>query len=343
LLPSHLITGIFNSLETCFDLVSKPEISLEANPGTLSLAFLNDLRAIGFNRISLGMQSANPQELALLDRNHNYDEVIDAVGWIRQAGIDNLNLDLIFGLPDQSIESWQRSMTAGLDLDPEHFSLYALTIEPGTLMYTLVERGLISQPDPDSAAAMYEAADLTLTKAGYVQYEISNWAKMGGVGQTQENNPDQFAPTITPSWACKHNLQYWRNQPYFGFGAGAHGYAGGFRISNVRPPREYIQRLANQHTRLKFPCTPATAEIQPIDRNTEMGETMIMGLRLTIEGVSRQKFQTQFQEDLFETYGPQINKNMELGLLTLDGPDKDILRLTNRGRLLGNRVFREFI
>ena len=343
LLPPKSIDDVIKTLDLYFELVSKIEISLEANPGSLSLAYLQDLFAIGINRISLGMQSASLQELAFLDRKHNYDEVVDAVGWIHQAGIDNLNLDLIYGLPDQKIENWQRSLTMGLDLNPKHFSLYALTIEPGTPMYSQTENGLISHPDPDISAEMYEAADKILAEAGYVQYEISNWAKTGIDVQAQRNTLEEYDPTEPPSWACEHNLQYWRNLPFYGFGAGAHGFAGGFRTSNVKLPWEYIERLVHQDASYKFPSTPATAEIRSIDRITEMGETMMMGLRLTLEGISRKRFQARFQEDVFAAYGQQIEKYIKLGLLTLECPDEDILRLTKRGRLLGNQVFKEFI
>ena len=152
---------------------------------------LRDLRSLGFNRLSLGVQSAHPDELRQLERIHDYFDVIDAVSWARRAGFDNLNLDLIFGLPEQSLDRWQATVKLVLGLHPEHLSLYALTVEHGTPFGRWAKRGLLSVPDPDAAADMYEWAGEALEAAGFEQYEISNWAK--------------------PGRQCRHNLQYWRN------------------------------------------------------------------------------------------------------------------------------------
>ncbi len=284
------------------------------------------------------MQSAHPLELAFLERQHRFDDVLESVKWARQTGIDNLNLDLIFGLPEQSIEIWEGTLTQALNLAPEHFSLYALTLEQGTPMHTWANRGLIPEPDPDLAAEMYELACEKLSLAGYLQYEISNWARAKGV---HEINNENLHPA--PDWACRHNLQYWRNQPYFGFGAGAHGFLDGFRTSNTLSPAAYIRQSSESADRHPFPFTPATANFHPIDQQTEMGETMMMGLRLTREGVSRAGFRARFDQDIYEIFAFQIDKLMDWGLLEWANSDQDILRLTPRGRLLGNRVFSEFV
>jgi oxygen-independent coproporphyrinogen-3 oxidase len=180
---------------------------------------------------------------------------------------------------------------------------------------------------------MYEWAGEYLQTYGYEQYEISNWARRDTAGNLLE---------------CRHNMQYWRCLPYLGFGAGAHGYAANSRIANVLSPQTYLARLNNiQPSTLNlqpvFPKTPATAQAELIDRHAEMGEVMMMGLRLTAEGVSRAAFLERFGEPLETAYGPQIERLVVAGLLEWGGEDRDILRLTKRGRLLGNRVFMEFV
>ncbi len=149
LLPISALGEIFTTLEKVFSIEGKAEITMEANPGTLSLDYLRDLRALGVNRLSLGMQSARPEELTLLEREHGYPEVVQAVTWARQAGFSQINLDLIFGLPYQTLKAWQQSLELGLRLHPDHFSLYALSLEHGTPLGGWVARGLVSQPDPD--------------------------------------------------------------------------------------------------------------------------------------------------------------------------------------------------
>ena len=338
LLPAYSIAKILHTLDVCFDFAPDIEISLEANPGTLSLTYLQDLFSAGINRLSLGMQSSHSRELIFLERQHNIGDVIESVEWTRQAGFENLSLDLIFGLPEQTIETWHESLRRALELAPEHFSLYALTIEQGTPMNRWLERGLIALPNADLAADMYELACDRLFEAGYLQYEISNWAKTNFDMQIIN-----FSPQSILNNASQHNLQYWRNLPYFGFGAGAHGFAGGVRISNVITPEDYIQRLAKPTSLPSFPCTPATISDQLINQEIEMMETMMMGLRLTSEGISRTAFQTRFHQKVDDVFGIQIEKLIGWGLLEWVEPDIDTLRLTNRGRLMGNRVFGEFI
>jgi len=341
LLPVLAFEQILETLSRCFELASDAEISIEANPGTLSPAYLRDLRATGVNRLSLGMQSADASELLFLERQHQFEDVANAVDWARQAGFDNLNLDLIFGLPEQQVATWKASLSQALALSPEHFSLYALTIEHGTPLGRQAVLGLIPEPDPDLAAEMYELAGERLAETGYLQYEISNWAK----GKIEEGmqNADILSAPRSPQLACRHNLQYWRNQPYFGFGAGAHGFVGGFRTVNVLAPGSYIRRIHQAATHLTFPRTPATVSAQPIDLQTEMNETMMMGLRLTQTGVSRAAFQARFNQDLNSVFGEQIEKLIEWDLLEWSGLENDILRLTPHGYLLGNQVFCEFV
>ncbi len=321
LLSPAQVGRVLEALARHFAVAADAEVSLEANPGTLTLPYLRDLRAAGVNRLSLGVQSAHPDDLRLLERDHDYPAVTRTMAWARRAGFANINLDLMFGLPQQSLRRWQRTVSLALGLAPEHFSLYALTLEHGTPLAHWVVRGLVPQPDPDVAAAMYLWADERLRQAGFRQYEISNWAR--------------------PRMACRHNLQYWRNQPYLGLGAGAHGFAAGVRTVNVLTPGAYIRRMTNARPRA-FPRTPATVEARPIAPEDEMAETMMMGLRLTEEGVSRAAFQRRFGRTLESVYGKAIRRLTAQGLLAWS-PDRDRLRLTPRGRLLGNWVFREFV
>ena len=332
LLPERDLENILTVIHDEFDMVTLAETTIEANPGTVTKNYLANIYELGVNRISLGMQSANQIELTMLERQHSFNDVVRAVEWTREAGINNLNLDLIYGLPDQTLKAWLVSLQAVLSFQPEHLSLYALTLEHGTPMQDSVDRGLLHEPDQDAAADMYDAASEILADAGYFQYEISNWARENGHGGL---------------YSCLHNLQYWRNLPYIGIGAGAHGYVEGYRTVDVSTPGAYINKMTHgndqQGDGKKFPYTPATIELNPIDLETEIGETMMMGLRLMIEGVSDFAFQRRFGTSLLSQFGTQIDRMKLVGLLEWAGIDEDILRLTKKGRLLGNQVFKEFI
>lgn len=319
LLNPSQFSEIFQTLRACFEIEPQAEISLEANPGTLTRPALQSLREIGFNRISLGVQSANPRELRLLERIHDFPEVIRAFTWARQAGFENINLDLMYGLPEQTLSDWQRTLNLTAALQPEHFSAYALTLEHGTPFGRWANQGLLPIPDPDLAADMAEWAAEFFAGRGYEQYEISNWAR--------------------PGRECRHNLQYWRNLPYLGLGAGAHGFAGGLRYSNVLRIKTYIDRLAAGGSR-RWPLTPAAVNALTIDRDTEMDETMLTGLRLVREGVSDEQFFVRFGARLEDVYGREIDDLLRLGLLEWAGTS---LRLTKRGWLLGNQVFAHFL
>lgn len=325
LLAPEQVETILNTIRDGFALDTDAEISMEANPGTVDLDSLRALRHAGVNRLSYGMQSAHPDDLRLLERQHDTYDVIQAVNWARQAGFDSLSLDLIFGLPFQSLERWQRTLDTALDMKTEHLSLYSLTVEHGTPFQSWVKHGMVPMPDDDLAADMYDYASERLAQAGFQQYEISNWARV---------KDGQLA-------ACRHNLQYWRNLPYLGLGAGAHGYHSGYRLVNVAAIPAYIERCRTMPTE-PFPISPATIQAQPIDRWTEIQETMMTGLRLTDEGVPGQVFQDRFGVSLESVFGPDIDRLIQQGLLEW-GSDPQALRLTNRGHLLGNAVFRQFV
>ncbi len=313
--------SILQAISTHFALSPSAELTFEANPGTVSADGLAQLRRAGMNRISFGVQSANAEELRMLERTHSFSDVINAVKWARQAGFDNLNLDLIYALPEQTLQTWQVTLQRALALHPEHLSLYALTLEHGTPFGRWASRGLLPLPDPDLAADMYEWSADFLAQQGYVQYEISNWA--------------------LPGRECQHNLQYWRNLEYLGIGAGAHGYAGSVRYSNILRIKSYIDRLSQvPSSKSQFPLTPATVNQHKNTPRDDMQETMMTGLRLTGEGVSASVFQERFGVALPDAFGKEIDELLGFGLL--EWADQS-LRLSERGRLLGNQVFMRFV
>ncbi len=321
LLTPNQFARILVALNESFRIQNNAEITLEANPNDLNREYLAALRQIGLNRISIGMQTANENELQLFRRRHDNDAVARAVTAARSAGFDNLNLDLIYGFPHQTLESWQTSLSQMIALQPDHVSLYALGIEDGTPMKVWVERGQLPEPDDDLAADMYELASGLLSQHGYEQYEISNWAR--------------------PGHTCRHNLQYWHNDDYIGIGPGAHGYADGVRYSTVLSPQRYIKALSELRAGdLVYPRTPALAEATQVDRAGQISETLIMGMRLTQEGIPRADFESRFGVDLVSLYGDVIRKYTGHGLLQVDD---ERVRLTDAGRLLSNVVLREFV
>jgi oxygen-independent coproporphyrinogen-3 oxidase len=305
-LPLSLLARTVAGVHQAFGVETDAEISIEANPGTVDAAGLTGLRAMGINRLSLGVQSFDDRELRLLGRIHTAAEADQALAAARQAGFDNVNLDLIYGLPGQTTSSWKRTLAQALALGPDHLSLYALSVEEGTALAASLARGDLPQPDPD-------LAERTLLAARYVHYEISNWAR-------------------TPAHLCRHNLTYWRNEPYLGMGAGAHSWAGGRRWSNVSWPADYIARILGGQR-------PIATE-EDIDPSLEMGETMMMGLRLLDEGVSFERFRRRFGTDLGQHFRGELAELAELGLIVLDG---ERVRLSERGHLLGNQAFLRFL
>jgi oxygen-independent coproporphyrinogen III oxidase len=338
LLSPKQFESIFKSIRDNFILTDNVEITIEANPGTVSYENLLELRKIGINRISFGVQSANMEELRMLERTHDFFDVIEAVTSARKAGFDNLNLDLIYGLPEQTLQTWQTTVKRILDLHPEHISAYALTLEHGTPFGRWSSKGLLPLPDPDLAAEMYEWASENLEANGYFQYEISNWAKdiaSSGVNQGRDSHSH-------PSFACRHNLQYWRSLSYLAFGAGAHGYANGYRYSNVLRIKTYIERLntANWSLDSAFPLTPATVNHHKQALTDDMSEYMLNNLRLVRAGVSDEDFRSRFGSGLVDVYPAEVEELIRFGLLEWVG---DSIKLTKRGRLLGNQVFMRFV
>ncbi len=305
------------------------EITTEANPGTvIDEQYLRGLRSLGINRISFGVQSLHDPLLRVLGRIHTAAEAVETYRQARRAGFERINLDFIFGLPGQTLEQWRRTLDQVAALDADHFSLYSLIVEEGTPLHQQVTRGSIAVPDDDATAAMYELAMEKLAAAGYVQYEISNWAKAGirdqGLGVGDE--------TVTfPVQASHHNVAYWLNADYMAAGAGAHGHIYPQRWHNIMGVNEYI--AAVQAGRLPVANTTA------LGLDDLMAETMMMGLRLNV-GVSFAHFADRCGRDLQDVYGDEIRALREQGLLL---QDEICVQLTERGRMLGNEVFMRFL
>ncbi len=327
LLNAFHLEKIMNEINNSFILAKDSEISLEANPGTVNLDYFSNIRSLGINRLSMGVQSANPKELLLLERQHGYDDAIIAVNDARKAGFENISVDLIFGLPNQKLAEWKDNLSKAFSLSPDHISLYSLTIEDGTPLEKQIKNGKYPYPDDDSAADMYEWTMDFLGENGFVHYEISNWAKLNNVGEIN---------------LSQHNLQYWKNRPYIGFGAGAHSSIGGYRFSNTLAPGKYIKQM-EQNKNIEFPRTPTSIDMQKIEKNIEMNETMMMGLRLLQSGVSKNEFFNRFGNELEETFKEEISELIQNKLVQWGGDSNNNLVLTRRGRLLGNQVFMKFV
>lgn len=307
LLTVTQITRVLQASQHAFAVDPDAEISLEANPGTLSLEQLQGLREAGVNRLSMGAQSFDAGLLTALGRIHTPAEIVQAVHAARQAGFTSLNLDFMFGLPKQTMRQWQETLDQALALHPEHLSLYSLIIEEGTPFFDWTAEGRITPGDEDLCADMYEYADERLRAAGYENYEISNWS--------------------LPGHQCQHNLTYWHNLPYIGMGAGAHSFFAGKRFSDIRDPQAYIRQLKQR-------CWPL-AESTVISRVEEMTETAFLSLR-TADGVHLPTFAERFGESFDSFVGARLRAVEEAGLLMRAG---DWLRLSKHGRLLGNEVF----
>ena len=323
--PSLLAAPYYRDILRClaerFSLAGDLEVSMETNPNDISTSYLSELRELGINRLSIGMQSASERVLRLFERRHDLAAVADAMYCARQAGFDNVNLDVIFGSPGESLVEWKPTVDAILAYAPEHVSMYGLELKGGTALRAQVDAGALPQPEDDIFADMYEYASSSLSRVGYAQYEISNWAR--------------------PQYECRHNLQYWRNLPYFGFGAGAHGFAGGIRYSNIANPIRYVEALkAGAGAEYDFPLTPAVAKSTVVDENADLYETVMMGIRLTREGLHRPTFQRRFGLDITDKFPVGIEKMETLGLIHVES---DRLRLSERGRLLSNAVIRELV
>ena len=327
-LPQRHIGEVVRAIGGALHLGPDAEVTLEANPDDVTEAKLAAFLDYGINRLSIGVQSLDDRLLRMLGRRHSAAEAVRAYRTAVGAGFANVSIDLMYGLPCQTIEDWQQTLYGAAELNPPHVSMYCLTLEGGTPMEQWVNQGKMPAPDPDVAADMFVMAQETMRGQGYRHYEISNWAR--------------------PGFESRHNLTYWQNQPYLGVGPGAHSYLHAYRFSNVKSPAEYIRRLRDdlptppQRPAAVSPRTlkavPVVESIEAIDRRLEMAETMMLGLRLDT-GVSDSEFARRFGTPPSQVYADAVDELESQGLLeTRDG----WLRLTSRGRPLGNEVFSRF-
>jgi oxygen-independent coproporphyrinogen-3 oxidase len=335
MLPLPLMERVLAAANDLIPLAGA-EVTVEANPGTvLGRDYLRQLRGLGVNRLSMGVQSLHDPTLRVLGRIHTAAEARASYEDARRAGFENINLDFIFGLPGQTIEQWDATLREIAGWQTDHFSLYSLILEEKTPLYAQVVGGRISVPDEDATADMYERAIELLGAAGYQQYEISNWARAKelGVGSWELDSPSPTSnpQPLTPAYACHHNLAYWLNADYLACGAGAHGHVYPRRYFDVLGIDEYIGRVRSGQTPI--------AEITDLDQGDLRAETMFMGLRLNA-GVSYAHFRDRCGIELEAAYGPLLADLAELGLLERDERG---VRLTERGRMLGNQVFERFV
>ncbi len=324
-LPSEDIRHTMKAITTAFNLAPGAEVTLEANPGDFTADKLAAYLDCGINRLSIGVQSFDDDLLKTLGRRHDATDAVHAYRQAADAGFGNISIDLMYGLPYQNIQQWQSTLAQALELTPPHISMYCLTLEGGTPMERWVDQGSMPTPDADLAADMYLMAQDEMRPGGYRHYEISNWAQPGRRSQ--------------------HNLTYWRNDPYLGVGPGAHSYLGDCRFSAIKSPREYIRRMQSvspdscgEPMRAMISSVPVVDEIEQIDTPLEMAETMMMGLRLD-EGIGIAGFKERFGEPPSHFYADTLD---ELERLELLHTQEDALRLTHRGRMLGNEVFSRF-
>lgn len=308
LLSPVQIGDILTNIQQLYPVKETAEITIEANPGTVSLEYLSAIREVGINRLSLGVQSFNDTELALMGRIHTGDESWEAVRLARQAGFDNLNLDFIYGLPGQSLPDWRRTLDAAASAGAEHLSIYGLSLEPETPLWQAIQKKKIPAIDSDLSADQYELTEEVLATYGYEHYEISNWAR--------------------PGYECRHNLTYWHNQSYLGMGVAAHSFMKGHRLANTGNLDKYLAA---------FPDNPAAARDmdEEISSQLQLAETAILGLRLC-DGLNLDGISHRFGVDLLEYYQQPVAEMVEAALLEHTGRQ---LRLTRRGRLLSNEVF----
>lgn len=303
LLPATELAGLLAALREQFGFAPDCEITTEANPETLDQAYLDTLRAAGFNRLSLGMQSAVPGVLQVLERRHTPGRVAQVVGWARAAGFESISLDLIYANPHETLDQWRTSVQAALALKPEHLSAYSLIVEPGTRLAAQIGRGQVPAPDEDLQADCYLLAEELLTAQGFSAYEVSNWAQ--------------------PGHASRHNLAYWVGDDWWGIGPGAHSHVGGVRWWNVRHPRDYSARLAAG-------SSPAQARELLTDEQRRV-ERVLLELRLS-QGLP--------VSVLTSSEAGRVPGMLASGLVRLEAGN---LRPTLRGRLLADAVIRDLL
>lgn len=306
-LKAEAIASIMRTLQEQFFFCEDAEVTIEANPGTVDLEKLTIYRNVGINRLSLGLQSTDAEELKLLGRIHSYEEFLKSYEWARKAGFSNINIDLMFAIPGQTGEAWRQHLYQVAELNPEHISAYSLIIEEGT---PFAEQNL-DLPDEDTEYQMYEDTAEILERYGYRQYEISNYAKQG--------------------YMCRHNAGYWQRREYLGFGLGASSLYGGMRFSNTHQMQEYLKESRNPDQIRK--------DVTVLSRNERIEEFMFLGLRMT-EGISEKKFEENFDVRLMDIYGDILQKYEETGFME---HIETKWRLTRKGIHVSNHILADFL
>ncbi|TXK90652.1 oxygen-independent coproporphyrinogen III oxidase, partial [Parageobacillus sp. SY1] len=291
--------------------IHEVEFTFEANPNELSKEKLQLLKEAGVNRLSFGVQTFDDSLLKAIGRTHRYEDVMKTIALAKEIGFENISIDLMYGLPQQTLAQFQADLEIAFSLDIQHISAYSLIIEPKTIFYNLMRKGKLLLPTEEEEAQMYEEAMRQMEIHGYHQYEISNYAR--------------------PFFESRHNLTYWNNEEYYGIGAGAHSYVGGVRRANIKPINKYIETV--QETGFPY------LEVHHVTVSEQMEEEMFLGLRKT-EGVSKQRFLEKFGMSVHDVFGRAIAAEKQKGLLE---ETQTHIRLTHRGKLLGNEVFQAFI
>lgn len=311
ILEADQLRSILETIRAYLGVASNAEVTVEANPGTVSKSKYSQLLEAGFNRLSLGVQSLDDEFLTTLGRAHTAQQAVDAYNEARKAGFTNIGIDLIFALPGQTLQQWETTLYAALSLSPEHVSLYELSIEEGTRFAELCTSGAVSPVDEDLQIEMYELAIRELTTAGFEHYEVSNFAR--------------------PGFRSRHNQTYWHNEPYYGFGAGATSYVGGVRARRVADPRAYVDAIRSGSNAIEFS--------EQLTRRANLAETIVLGLRMT-GGIDLSRITGQTSTSVQEEFGREIADLLSRGMVELEGPH---LRVTHKGLLLLNDVSQAFL
>ena len=311
ILPPLQLKNILDTVRQNFNLTSGCEITIEANPATIKLETLQKIRAAGYNRISIGVQSFDEKELQLLERVHNEEEIHSTVHRARSANFENLSMDLMFALPDQTIEKWQSHLKQAIAKNPDHLSTYNLTIEPATAFFKLHEKGKLCLPHEDIQLEMYKTTIQVLEDAGYSQYEISNFSK--------------------PGMESQHNINYWNNGEYLGVGAGASSYLNGERFKNINSPSISIREIET-----KANAIDTRERLEPLQA---MGETLMLGLRL-LKGISIDVFEKRFQVSFQKVYGKAVEPLLNQELITIN---QNRIALSRKGLFLADSVILKFM
>ena len=318
-LESRQLIEILESCKSLFNLRADVEITIEANPETLTIDKLRELRREGFNRISIGVQSFNDRLLKKLGRVHDSKKAYQQVLLARDANFENISIDLMFGIPDETIDDWESDIKTAIELNPDHISTYNLTIEKGTQFWSKTQAKACGYqlPDEDKQLEMYERGIELLTMAGYGHYEISNFAKH--------------------SKKCLHNQIYWRNEEYLGIGAGAYSYIDRERRWNIKSPVEYMGKIKEHGARGEG--RGAVAGSERLEMKGVMGETIMMGLRM-LKGINLQNFKKRFGVEIQSTFSDVISRVLSNNLIIFDNGN---LKLTHKGLLFYNDVSIEFL